>query len=214
MTTAVIAHPAHGVPPTRSVGFGGVGGSPRDRDREIVARLVAGDDSALGVIYDQYGALVHGIAVQLVGAEQANDVTQDVFFQLWNKPGAYDPETGSLRTFVAVMARRRAIDELRKAGSRRAREQRVAEEPVAVPNVEEAAVAMITATRLREALTLLPDDQRRAVELAYFQGHTFRDVARATGAAEGTAKSRLRLGLGRLARELAAADNVGAIEWT
>jgi RNA polymerase sigma-70 factor (ECF subfamily) len=170
----------------------------------MAARLVAGDDVALGAIYDQFGSLVHGIALRLVGPEPAAEITQDVFLQLWQQPGIYDPDQASLRTFVAVLARRRAIDELRRSGRQEARELRaLAEEPTAAPNVEEAALAMIAAERVRAAVDRLPPAQRQAIELAYFGGLTFRDVARATGMPEGTAKSRLRLGLGRLARELA-----------
>jgi RNA polymerase sigma-70 factor (ECF subfamily) len=182
----------------------------------MVARLSAGDDSALAAVYDQFQSLVHGIAVQLVGPEPASEITQDVFLHLWQRPDTYDPDQGSLRTFLAVLARRRAIDELRRSGRREAREHRAcAETPIATPDVEESALAMIAADRVRAAVGRLPVAQRQAIELAYFDGLTFRDVARATGMPEGTAKSRLRLGLGRLARELAAeASAIGELEWT
>jgi RNA polymerase sigma-70 factor (ECF subfamily) len=177
----------------------------------MVARLRAGDDSALGAIYDQFRSLVNGIALRLVGPEPAAEITQDVFLQLWQRPDAFDPERGSLRTFLAVVARRRAIDELRRHGRREAREERVrSEETGAAPNVEEAALAMIAADNIRAAVERLPPPQRQAIRLAYFEGLTFRDVALATGSPEGTAKTRLRLGLGRLARDLAA--DAGAIE--
>lgn len=178
-------------------------GQSRDWDVAMVARMRAGDDSALAAVYDQYSALVHGVAVALVGSEQARDITQEVFLRIWQRPDTYRPEQGSLRTFLAVMARRRAIDELRRSGRRAAREERAGSDtPTMMPNVEEAALAMVASDRLRAAVARLPADQRRAIELAYFDGLTYRDVARVTGLAEGTAKSRLRLGLGRLAREL------------
>jgi RNA polymerase sigma-70 factor (ECF subfamily) len=188
----------------------------------MIARMVAGDESALGAVYDQYGPLVHGIAVSLVGADQARDITQEVFLRLWRQPEAYRSEQGSLRTFLAVMARRRAIDELRRSGRRAAREERVARDdragtaqPSSVPDVEEAAMALIASDRVRAAVARLPPEQRRAIELAYFDGLTFREVARVTGLAEGTAKSRLRLALGRLARDLMPdLDPVGENRWT
>lgn len=192
-------------------------GQGRQWDAAMVARIRAGDDSALAAVYDQYSGLVHGIAVNLVGPEQARDITQEVFLRIWQQPAAYDPAQGSLRTFLAVMARRRAIDELRRSGRRAAREQRVeAETPTLMPNVEEAALAMVASDRLRAAVARLPADQRRAVELAYFEGLTFKDVARVTGQPEGTAKSRLRLALGRLARELVDDLNpaMGEARWT
>jgi RNA polymerase sigma-70 factor (ECF subfamily) len=169
----------------------------------MVARVAAGDDSALGTLYDQYGALVHGIARRLVGADQAVDICQEVFLALWERPDRFDPERGSLRTFLATVARRRAIDVLRRTGRRAANEQRASlGEPAPVPNLEEAAAALIAAEQVRAAVGRLPAEQRRAIELAYFEGLTYREVATATGAAEGTAKSRLRLGLGHLAAAL------------
>jgi RNA polymerase sigma-70 factor (ECF subfamily) len=168
----------------------------------MMARIRVADDSALALVYDQYAPMVHGIANQLVGADAA-DVCQDVFMDLWLRPDRFDPERGSLRTFIAVSTRRRCIDHLRSVGRRRARERRATDlNPVAPPNVDEAALAMVTADRVRRTLERLPQHQREALELAYLEGMTFRQVAVATGTAEGTAKSRLRLGLNRLAKEL------------
>lgn len=185
-------------------------------DQAIAARLRAGDDSALAAAYDQYSALVHGIASHLVGPERASDITQEVFLGLWQHPERFDPARGGLRTFLAVIARRRAIDEVRRQTRRQTREERaVGGDPAPVPNVEEAAMAVISAERIREAVTRLPLEQRRAIELAYYEGLTFKDVAQATGAPEGTAKSRLRLALGHLAGELAeSASPSGQPRWT
>jgi RNA polymerase sigma-70 factor (ECF subfamily) len=179
----------------------------------MVARITAGDETALGHVYDQYGALVHGIARRLVGPDDAADVCQDVFLWLWEHPERFDADRGSLRALLATVARRRAIDRLRRSGRRAADEvAAVVGRPAVVPNLEEAALAMIAAERVRVAVERLPDEQRRAIELAYFRGLTFRQVAAETGAAEGTAKSRLRLGLGRLATALAAGDTAGEVE--
>jgi RNA polymerase sigma-70 factor (ECF subfamily) len=170
-----------------------------DWERRLVARLEAGDESAMATVYDQYAPLVHGIAARLVGATAAPDVCQDVFVALWDHPERWDPERGSLRTFLAMIARRRCIDLLRRDGRRAANECRAHRaEPVVVPNVDEAAWAMMAGERVRRALAALPSLQRRAIELAYFDGLTFREVAIATGASEGTAKSRIRLGLQHL----------------
>lgn len=196
-----------------SVASRSMGQPPSTWDRTMMARLVAGDDSALGLIFDQYGALVHGIAARLVGADAAADITQEVFLKLWENPKAFDADVGGLRPFLAVMARRRAIDTLRRTGRRAKREQRSVNDPVPPPNVEQAAMALVDAGRLKEAVRHLPPDQARAIELAYYEGLTFKEVAAVTGASEGTAKSRLRLGLGRLARELAPAGGTGISEW-
>jgi RNA polymerase sigma-70 factor (ECF subfamily) len=156
----------------------------------------------LATIYDQYAALVHGIALRIVGGDAA-DVCQEVFVSFWNQPERWDPERGSLRTYLAMVTRRRSIDRLRGAGRRVANEHRAQDHaPAVVPNVEEAALAAATGERMREALQRLPEPQRRAIELAYYEGLTFRQVAAATASSEGTAKSRIRLGLRRLADEL------------
>lgn len=178
--------------------------STRSWERAIVARIAAGDDSALATVFDQYGSLVFGVAVHLVGASEAPDISQEVFASLWARPEGFDSDRGSLRTYLAVMTRRRCVDALRRAGRRQAREERVGGDPSASPppNVEEAAVAMLAGEQLRRAVDRLPEEQATAIRLAYLDGLTFRAVARAMGTAEGTAKSRLRLGLARLAREL------------
>jgi RNA polymerase sigma-70 factor (ECF subfamily) len=172
-------------------------------EQAMMARLAVGDDRALAAIYDQYSSLVFGIAHRVLGATSAADITQQVFLRLWEHPQAFDPQRGTLRTFLAVMARRRAIDALRGRARSERREARVARRaPASAPDVDEAAMAMIASERIRSAVATLPPEQRRAIELAYFEGLTFREVAVATGVAEGTAKSRLRLALGRLAAHL------------
>ena len=95
-------------------------------EQAMIARVVAGDDSALASIYDRYSSLVYGIAVRLVGCDSAADVTQEVFVGLWQRPERFDARKGSLKTFLAVLARRRAIDLLRRADRRRANERRMA----------------------------------------------------------------------------------------
>ncbi|MGD9701326.1 MAG: RNA polymerase sigma factor [Acidimicrobiia bacterium] len=184
---------------------------PRAWERSMVARITAGDDSALAAVYDQYAPLVHGIAVRLVGSATAADVCQEVFVALWEHPERFDVERGTLRTYLATIARCRSIDVLRRTGRRAANEQRsIQHAATTAPNVEEAALAMIAAERLRAAVERLPAEQRRAIELAYFGGLTFQQVAQATGAPEGTAKSRLRLALEHLTRAL---RTDGAVEW-
>lgn len=175
----------------------------------MMARIMVGDDAALGQVYDQYSSLVHGIAVRLVGGSTAADICQEVFVSLWSNPRAWDPNRGSLRTFLAVIARRRCIDVLRSSGRRVANEERAhVAVPAAVPNVDEAALALVAGERVRAAMAQLPEAQREAIELAYFEGLTFVQVAQRTGATEGTAKSRIRLGLQRLSSLLGPTDTV------
>lgn len=176
---------------------------PSEWEGEARARLVAGDESALTEVYDQFSSFVYGLALRVIGdARAAEDVSQDVFLSVWERPDAFEPTRGSLRTWLATLAHRRAVDYVRREEARRRRAQREASRAVATPDVEEMALALVTAERVRTALDTLPDEQRRAIHLAYFGGKTYRQVAEVLGIPEGTAKSRLRLGLRRVAETL------------
>jgi RNA polymerase sigma-70 factor (ECF subfamily) len=134
----------------------------------------------------------------------AEDVVQDVFMQLWLRPAMFDPERGSLSSYVTMLARSRAVDRWRSRAARESAAERSAEQDrVSTPNEEDAAEPVIRRERSRTLLTVLqglPSDQRDAVLLAYGRGLTAQEIARATGIPLGTAKSRVRLGL-RKARE-------------
>jgi len=170
-------------------------------DALLTARLVAGDDRALAEAYDQLGSAVYGAALRVLGQwTAAQDVAQEVFVELWSHPDRYDPAAGSLRTYLTVLARRRAIDVVRSELRRIARQERnhrlTPHQGIASPSDEvEAAEA---AGVVRAAVRLLPESQREVVELAYFGGLSYREVALAIGIPEGTAKSRLRLALAKL----------------
>jgi RNA polymerase sigma factor (sigma-70 family) len=180
--------------------FPSVTGESREWERLMMARIAAGDDSALARVFDRYSDLVYGLARRLLGAAAAADVCQEVFLVLWQQPERFDSSRGSLGPFLATIARRRCIDMMRTSGRRSANEKRSSRlSPPAVPDVESAAVAIVTAERVRAAIDELPEAQREAISLAYFEGLTFRQVAVATGVSEGTAKSRLRLAQQRLA---------------
>jgi len=168
-------------------------------------RLVARDGDALGEIYDQYASFVYGLALRVIGDRRAaEDVSQDVFIALWERPATFDPSRGSLRTWLGTLAHRRSVDYVRREEARRRRAERAASRADVPPDVEEMATALVTAERVRAALDLLPPDQQRAIQLAYFGGKTYRQVADVLGIPEGTAKSRLRLGLRRIADALEA----------
>ena len=175
----------------------GVGGS----DALLAARLTAGDDLALGEIFDHLAPAVYGAALRVLGNEAAaQDVVQDVFVELWSRPGQYDPAIGTLHAYLVVLARHRAVDLVRSELRRVARQERShrlvpGQSP---PSPCEEVMASQAATAVRAALRLLPDNQRVIVELAYFGGLTCREAAKAAGIPEGTAKSRLRLALAKL----------------
>jgi RNA polymerase sigma-70 factor, ECF subfamily len=174
-------------------------------ERSLRARLLDGDGFALAEAYDQFSPMVYGLAVRVTGDRAAaEDVAQEVFLHLWERPWAFDPDRGRLRAWLATMAHHRAVDHLRRTAVRGRAATRAADqpEPAPPPNPEEAAVAAAVAKRVRVAVDELPPPQRTAVLLAYFEGHTFRQVAELTGVPEGTAKSRLRLALRHLAARL------------
>ena len=175
----------------------GVGGT----DALLGARLAAGDDHALAEVFDRLAPAVYGVALRVLGdAAAAQDVVQDVFVELWSHPGRYDPAAGTLRTYLIVLARHRAVDLVRSELRRVARQQRHHRLTPAArhPSPCEAVTAADAACVVRDAVRLLPSDQRRVVELAYFQGLTCREVALTAGIPQGTAKSRLRLALAKL----------------
>jgi RNA polymerase sigma factor (sigma-70 family) len=171
------------------------------RDNALIARIMAGDDSALSAVYDLYSALVYGLARRVTRDEQlARDITQDVFTYFWQHPGRVDLARGSLRSYLAVLAHRRAVDEVRRS-ERQARAQAatsVHSDEGPETGVVESLTNAWRSQRLSAALAELPTDQRKAVELAYYDGLTYKQVATVLRVPEGTAKSRLRLAMNRL----------------
>ena len=171
-------------------------------DASLVARIAVGDDRALQLVYERYSPLVYGLARRVTASTaHAEEITQEVFVYLWQNPDRFDAERGTLRAFLGALAHRRSVDEVRRNTRRTAREDRVGTDAtiLAMFDVGEDIERSQTAERVRAAVSSLPDQQREAVLLAYFGRYTFRQVAERLGIPEGTAKSRLRLGLGKLA---------------
>jgi len=171
-------------------------------DALLLERIRAGDAQALADIYDQHAGLVFGLARRVTREEQlARDVTQEVFTYLWEMPGRVDLSRGSLRSFLALLAHRRAVDLVRRHEAR-AR----AETASAMPEVEDGPEADVVEAQLQswqkkklaELLGKLPAEQREAIRLAYYDGLTYVQVAKTLGIPEGTAKTRLRSALGKL----------------
>jgi RNA polymerase sigma-70 factor (ECF subfamily) len=179
--------------------------SGADWERSLRSRLAAGEEHALTDLYDQFGSFVYGLAARVIGDRTAaEDITQDVFVTLWERPELFDPERGRLRTFLGTLAHRRAVDYVRREEAARRRTARESALARTVPDVDEMAMALANAERVRAAVNALPAEQRDAIQLAYFAGKTYREVAEVLGIPEGTAKSRLRLGLRRIADALEA----------
>jgi RNA polymerase sigma-70 factor (ECF subfamily) len=169
---------------------------------------VYGDESALAEAYRAYGGLVRAVALRVTRSPAAaEDVAQEVFAQLWSRPYAFDARRGSLRTWLSLLAHRRAVDwvraEARHRKDARADDLALHGIPDASPGPAEAVVDRERALLLHTAVAELPQPQREVVHLAYFAGRTYRQAAVELGIPEGTAKTRLRTALRALAETLA-----------
>ncbi len=187
-----------------------VPGAPATDDRLLRDRLVAGDDRALASVIEEFGSLVRNVARRVLRDDAAaDDVVQDVFVWLWERPDRFDPDRGSFRSFLAVVARRRAIDWIRRHDADRRRADRVAQDaPLVNTDLAEDVTARDDAARVRAAVATLPSDQREAITLAFFGGLSYREVAVQLHIPEGTAKSRLRLALAKLSATLGPSGEV------
>ncbi|HBU02454.1 MAG TPA: RNA polymerase subunit sigma [Acidimicrobiaceae bacterium] len=162
--------------------------------------LVRRDQSALARIYDRFGSAVYGLSRQVLKDDGlAQDVTQEIFLRLWNEPQRFDPERGSLRSFLLREAHSRSIERVRSEEARRQRESRseFRDRPVTL-DIEDDVLKSLTSDEVRNALSQLPEGERSAIVLAYYGGHSYREVANVLGAPEGTIKSRIRSGLLKL----------------
>ncbi len=174
-------------------------------DTALVVAVGRWHEDALAELFRRHAGAVFGLARRVLGdAVRAEEVVQEVFVRLWNQPERFDPERGSLRSFLLAQSHGRAVDVLRSDSARKEREESDARRAAeAGYDVEREVWDLAVAETVRKAVHTLPEDERRAIELAYFGGCTYREVAVALGAPEGTVKSRIRSGLKRLRVSLA-----------
>ncbi len=164
----------------------------------LMSRVADGDTDAFSRLYDQTSPMVYGLALRVVRSEaMAEEVTQEVFLQVWRKSSEFDPDRGAVKTWIATLAHRRAVDAVRRSQSARDREARVPDDPP-LPDVAEAAVVSDERERVRAALGALTDLQLQVIEMAYFGGLTYREVAERLDTPLATVKTRIRDGLARM----------------
>ncbi|MDX1449653.1 MAG: sigma-70 family RNA polymerase sigma factor [Acidimicrobiia bacterium] len=182
--------------------------TPASIDDEVAIRerLVRGEERALAEVYQRHSGIVLGLAQKITrNRTLAEDVAQEVFVRLWKNPDRFDPARGTLRSYLLAQTHGRAVDLIRSESSRRMREDRDGiMEPVTNRTIEDEVVELRMGEHIRRALGELPPAERAAIEMAYFGGHSYRQVAALLGEPEGTVKSRIRTGMQRLGATLRA----------
>ena len=180
-------------------------------DAKLVLAIARYRQEALAEAYRRHGGASFGLARRLVvDRALAEEIVQEVFLRLWNHPEKFDPDRGSLRAYLLAQTHGRSVDLVRAESSRRRREERDALLTAeAGYDLEREVWDLTLAEHVRDAVSRLSEGEQQAIELAYFGGHTYREVARILDQPEGTVKSRIRSGLARLRAELEAAEAVG-----
>jgi RNA polymerase sigma-70 factor (ECF subfamily) len=190
-------------PPRRSSNEGSeVIGAAVSADEPLIGRVQAKDQTAMGAIFDRYAAMVYSVALRVLkDPGQAEDVMQEIFLQVWNRPDRFTQGHGSLGAWLAVIARNRSIDLLRQRRPTEPCEDVVLESGTNLASEVERNTMM---TKVRGVLRNLPQEQQKSLELAFFQGLTHAEIAERTGDPLGTVKTRIRAGLAALRKGVGA----------
>ena len=175
---------------------------PQVTDSMLISRIRAGDEDALATLHDRYSQVVYSVALRVLGeTTQAEDILQEIFLQLWRNPQTFDSNRGSLGAWLAVITRHRAIDLLR----RRRPESDIEDVIVAVDTrLEQTTDRNMAIAKIRAVVERLPAEQRKPLEMAFFEGLTHSEIATKTGEPLGTIKTRIRSALLTLRKALAA----------
>ena len=175
-------------------------------DVQLIGRIEAGDQGAFQELLDRHGAVVLGVLTKLLRRrEEAEEVLQEAFLQAWSQAGSYRPGRATLRGWLLMLARARAIDRLRSREARRKREESYSVDPVAEPEAPRSLEDAQRQELVQGALGELPEDQRRCIELAFYEGLSHSGIADRLQHPLGTVKSRIALGMRKLRRSLAPA---------
>jgi RNA polymerase sigma-70 factor, ECF subfamily len=181
-----------------SQGLDGVG------DARLVVALARRRTDALAEVYRRHAGAILGLAMRVLGdLRLSEEVVQEVFLGLWKAPDRFDPDRGSLRSYLLAQTHGKSVDLVRAEVARRGREEREARlRAEAGYELEREVLDLTMADRVRRTMAELPEPERRAIELAYFGGQTYREVAVTLGEPEGTIKTRIRTGLRRMRASL------------
>ena len=182
-------------------------------DEAVVALLARSDDTALAELYDRFGRVAYSVALRILRDEKlAEDAVQEGFLAAWRSADRFMPERGKASTWVLTLVHRRAVDLVRREERRRTDALGEETEPTGMESAEDDAWLRFERERVQSALRQLPDQQREALELAYYGGFSQSELAERLGQPVGTIKSRMFTGLARL-RELLAEPEAGDTAW-
>ncbi len=182
-------------------------------DEAVVALVARSDDTALAELYDRFGRVAYGVALRILRDEKlAEDAVQEGFLTAWRTADRFRPERAKASTWLLTLVHRRAVDLVRREDRRRAEPLPETVEPAPSESAEEDAWLRFERERVQAALRQLPDQQREALELAYYGGFSQSELAERLGQPVGTIKSRMFTGLARL-RELLAEPGSGETAW-
>jgi RNA polymerase sigma-70 factor (ECF subfamily) len=195
-----------GVTPENAMGV--AGGGVEGSDAALVRRMAAGDDRALGALYDKWQAVVHGVVARMLRQpDDIEDVVEETFWQAWRQASRFDPARGAVQTWLLTIARSRALDRVRALRRRRESPLEGDDGEVVVQQVaaSDPGLDAEDAERRRvvtAALSQLPTEQREALELGYYGGLSQSEIAERTGQPLGTVKTRMRLAMQKLRSQL------------
>ena len=181
-------------------------------DAQLVTIIARRSEAALAEAYRRHGGAVYGLARRVLNnSAEAEDVAQVVFLRLWHEPDRFDASRGPLRSFLLAQAHGRAVDLVRSLNARHRREVKDAQRTAAATyDMDHEAWDLALKDHVSKALDELPREERRAIELAYFKGYTYVEVAHSLGQPEGTVKTRIRNGMQRMRVALIEAGIQGA----
>lgn len=170
-------------------------------DEDLISLAESGDADAFAALYDRHGRAAYSLAYRMMGERQAaEDLVQDVFLKIWRLAGSYRAERGSVRTWILSIVHNRGIDQIRSSASRRRTQDKIEASAAKSQPSEAFSEAWRNTQRdqVRDALTSLPPEQLKILELAYFSGYTHVEISELLDLPLGTVKGRMRLGLKKI----------------